>query len=63
MIGKVKSFSPVHGYGFIEADGKEYYFHAKNCQGRPEIGDVVKFKGFETPKGYAAIRVTKGDYK
>ena len=61
MIGKVKSFSPVHGYGFIEADGKAFYFHAKNCLGRPEIGDVVKFKSIKTEKGYAAIRVTKGE--
>ena len=61
MIGKVKSFSPVHGYGFIVAGEQEYYFHKKNCQGRPEIGDVVKFKSIKTEKGYAAIRVTKGE--
>ena len=61
MVGKVKSFSPVHGYGFIEAGEQEYYFHAKNCQGRPEIGDVVKFKAIKTQKGNAAICVTKGE--
>jgi len=61
MVGRVKSFSKQHGYGFIEAGDKEYYFHAKNCQGKPNVADVVKFKAIKTEKGYAAICVVKGD--
>lgn len=57
MIGKVKSFSRLHGFGFIEADGKEYYFHIKNCQGVPAVGSIVKFKPIKTEKGNAALSV------
>lgn len=57
MIGKVKSFSRQHGYGFIEAGDQEYYFHAKNCQGIPAVGSIVKFRPIKTEKGNAALSV------
>ena len=59
MIGKVKSYSWQHRYGFITADDKDYYFHKRNCQEIPKVGSIVKFKAIKTEKGDAAICVTR----
>ena len=38
MLGEVKSFSPKKGYGFVVADGKDYFVHY-SC---------IKADGFKT---------------
>ena len=58
MRGCIKSFSPVHGYGFIEAD-KEYFFHVSQCKDKPIVGDTVLFDLKTTPKGVRAVRVRR----
>lgn len=57
MTGVIKSFSPIHGYGFISAADKEIYFHAKDFEGRPRIGSEVEFKVIKTDKGYRGIHL------
>lgn len=60
MKGRIKSFSPKHGYGFIMADnGNEYFFHVLQWQGheQPQPGMMVLFTTIETRKGTRAKNV------
>ena len=61
MTGKVKSFSPKKGYGFIVAEGNEYWFHASEWagNGKPQAGDEVNFTLVTTQKGRRAFLITK----
>ena len=61
MTGTVKSFSPANGYGFIDTDKGEYWFHASEWMGRerPQEGDKVDFAPMDTPKGKRAYIVSK----
>ena len=58
MKGKIKSFSPEHGYGFIEDN---VYFHVKNWNLRlpPVVGMKVTYEIEETEKGKRAIDIRK----
>lgn len=60
MKGRIKSFSPKHGYGFIVTeDGEEYFFHVLQWQGHepPSTGQWVLFNTIETRKGIRAKNV------
>lgn len=63
--GTVKSFSPLHGYGFISGtDGENYFFHNDEWSVRvpPTEGLKVMFEPTKTPKGLRALNIrTKRD--
>lgn len=61
MKGQIKSFSPKHGYGFIAAEGQEYFFHTLQWKGdeRPQAGMWVLFSIIETKKGLRAKNVRR----
>ena len=59
--GIVKSFSPLHGYGFINGeDGQNYFFHNAEWRLRipPAEGIKVIFEPTKTPKGLRALDIT-----
>ena len=61
-IRRVKWFSAERGYGFISADGQDYFVHLSAIQGEQKIlfeGDEVEFTAEETSKGLSAINVTR----
>lgn len=59
--GIVKWFSDEKGYGFVEADGKEYFLHFKEIQKdgfkSAKQGDKVEFNPAMSPKGLIAKSV------
>ena len=61
MTGTIKSFAPSRGYGFIVAEGNEYWFHASEWagNGKPQAGDEVNFIPATTQKGRRAFLITK----
>ena len=61
MKGRVKSFSPKDGYGFITADGIDYFIHSKDWPYRmpPVAGLEVEFVPKRTDKGYRATNVKR----
>lgn len=58
MKGVVKSYSRSHGYGFVLANGDEYFFHAKDLH-HPQIGSMVEFKAINTQKGKRATQIRR----
>lgn len=64
ITGKVRSFSPEKGFGFIQgSDGKSYFVHVSQVQDRAHLqdGQSVSFYGEPSPKGYKATNVVPGD--
>ena len=67
MIGKVKSFSFHRGYGFIDCEGRDVFFHWSDLEmdGYRSIrhGKIVEFKLLKTDKGLRAqeIKMIKKD--
>lgn len=61
MVGIIKSFSRSHGYGFIEANDKDLYFHVNDwlSSGSPVVGNDVQFAAYKTVKGYKARKVRR----
>jgi CspA family cold shock protein len=63
MKGKVKWFSPIKGYGFIEPeDGDDVFVHHTSLEDqtmRLNEGDEVEFDVEESPKGPQAKNVKK----
>ena len=64
MVGKVKWFNDMKGYGFIEhTDGKDIFVHYSSIQldGYKTLseGDLVHYDIAETDKGLKAKRVLK----
>lgn len=59
MTGTIKSFSPTHGFGFIECGNKDVYFHRKDWLNAsdPAVGKEVEFQIRDTPKGYRGFKV------
>jgi CspA family cold shock protein len=61
--GRVRSFSVLHGYGFIapEDGGGDVFVHHRDIEGPPPRrlarGDRVEFELEETARGRAARRV------
>lgn len=62
MEGKVKWYSDMKSYGFIQVeDGKDVFVH-RNALPKGTIlreGDLVEFEIEQTPKGPQAINVKK----
>ena len=61
MQGMVKWFSIKKGFGFIEAQGKDYFVHIKDIQKNSQLdkGDKVSFEPLQAPKGSKAVKVRK----
>jgi len=62
MKGKVKSFSPQHGYGFIIGDLNEiFFFHANEWEShfKAKAGDHVEFEPVITDKGSRATKIRR----
>jgi len=54
MQGKVKSYSPQHGYGFIDSEGNDYWFHInqfREINAYPKVGDAIEFDPVTSKKG------------
>ena len=62
ITGKVKWFSDEKGFGFVEANGKDYFLHFKEIQteGFKSVkqGDKVSFEPSQSPKGPVALSVS-----
>ncbi len=62
MKGEVKKWFEEKGFGFISCDGKDYFAHVTKLLGgyaSLDIGDKVKFKIVDSPKGKQAIDIEK----
>lgn len=64
LKGKVKWFSNVKGYGFIEQEGgQDVFVHYSSIQGegykKLEEGDVVEFEVTQGEKGMQATNVIR----
>ena len=60
--GVVKRVLTEKGYGFLSADGKDFFFHAKEVRGAFsgfKEGDTVEFKRLHTSRGYAASDIRR----
>jgi len=60
MTGEVKSYSPAHGYGFITADGIDYWFHISQWRAinaYPKVGLKVFFEPLVTSKWYRTAKI------
>jgi CspA family cold shock protein len=60
--GKCKWWDVVRGYGFLTANGKDYFCHRTAILGERKIlfeGDECEFFVEETAKGLQAIQVSK----
>lgn len=59
--GTVKSFNDAKGYGFVEANGQDYFIHFKeiNMPGFKTLkeGDKVSFQPSQSPKGVIATKL------
>ncbi len=59
--GTVKWFNDEKGYGFVEANGKDYFLHYKEIQlngfRKAVQGDKVTFEPGSSPKGLVAKTV------
>jgi len=61
MQGMVKWFSIERGYGFIEAQGKDYFVHINDIGKNMQLdkGDKVSFEVQQAKKGVKAVNVRK----
>lgn len=59
MLGKVKFYNPLKGFGFIESD-RDYFFHLSQCPEnyKPKMGDELEFTPVQNKKGWAAQGIT-----
>ena len=59
--GKVKWFNDGKGFGFIESEGKDFFVHFSEVQGKGfkslKEGDKVSFETASSPKGMVAKNV------
>ena len=60
--GVVKWFNDSKGFGFVSANGKDYFIHFKeiNMEGFKSLkeGNRVSFEPSQSPKGAVATRLT-----
>lgn len=54
MTGRVKSYNPKTGWGFIESDGNDYLFSTRYSE-----GEKVEFDPQKTSKGLRATNIRK----
>jgi len=61
MKGIVRTFSDLHGYGFIVGDRNEIFFAHKTHfkYKNPKPGDIVTFEPTITEKGSRAIHIRR----
>jgi len=61
MTGEVKSYSVRNGYGFIVADGQDYFISHKEWEYRlpPTPGLRVEFVPKQTDKGLRAFAIKR----
>lgn len=61
MRGNVKFYNENKGYGFIETDGEDLFFHARDVLNMEILskGDFVEFKKSKNNKGSCAREVQK----
>lgn len=65
MTGTIKKLVSDKGFGFITAEGlaKDLFFHSNSLVGvafaELREGDAVSFETENTPKGPAAVNVTR----
>ena len=58
LTGRVKSFNPHKGWGFVDFSGKDIFLHKKFLKGFcPSKGDQVQFTVGQTEKGAVAENV------
>ena len=61
MTGTIKRLVNGKGFGFVESEGSEYFFHQSACYDVEfadlREGEVVTFDGGEGPKGPRAESV------
>lgn len=57
--GKIKFFLSEKGYGFIESNGQDYFFHHSELTDGDEFykDDDVEFEIKQTEKGFSAINI------
>lgn len=68
MLGTVKWFNVVRGFGFIIGDdGNEYFFHYSNIKGKGfkkvHDNEDVEFEPSKNEKGFIALNVQKHEWK
>jgi CspA family cold shock protein len=65
MTGTIKTLVAGKGFGFITREGEtnDLFFHSKELVGftfeELKSGDAVSFEVIETPKGPAAVKVSR----
>jgi len=63
LKGKVKWFHPVKGYGFLETENDDLFFHISEMEGyksfRVKIGEEVEFEIGKSEKGNKAVNIKK----
>lgn len=60
--GRCKWWSLERGYGFLTADGQDYFVHYSEIKDEQKSlfeGDEYEFESKKTEKGYSAINVIK----
>lgn len=62
--GVVKWFNDQKGFGFVAAQGKDYFIHYKEIQTEGfkslKEGDQVRFEPSQSPKGPVASQLKMG---
>ena len=61
MTGEVKSYNTRKGYGFVVADGQDYFISHREWQYRlpPAPGLKVEFVPIKTDKGLRATKIRR----
>ena len=63
MKGKVKWFHPIKGYGFIQTEKEDLFFHISEFEDykkmKVKIGEELEFEISKSEKGNKAIKIKK----
>jgi cold shock protein len=60
LQGNICKYNSSKGFGFIQSNGKDIFFHVSNCKFRDiNVGDKVVFRTGSTPKGLNAIEIMR----